>query len=643
MIAKNNSISSLLDELSVSFNSLVSKNEAGAALGPTPLNIYRAASLIYELRHNYSSTTNHHNVNIDPLEQSFDTLLSSLDDAYLSNVILKDINAAFDDLTEQAMASLHELTMHPNVRKHKECVEKDLSNGLNAMKALNIIYHGHIERKRSHASGSSPKKGEETNAMRCCRLGFSSNLCSHIAFLYDVVCQANASLSADLQDCLLGTLSSLLCHGLIKLHEGNDDDYDEDDAIQSVMTTIQLISTEQGQDSTCLGDLLQWQEEQLKRDNKMRGDNLKTLIETTFSNQVLAQKEYVFQMLQSSPRRTKISQENVTSTTATTVDSKFNQHVKTKNQSGGSYQHRLVSKIHELFPSYGEGYAEAALACYDHDVERTTLALLELQSNPNSSSIHPRLKVLDPKLPSRRKWGKERYDDVDTEEDLEAKEIQKARIKEMQIQQENEAFLLSAAMGGEYNDEYDDQYDGIGEGEDGVGGMDSGLYDADYEAIKAYNKATREIEADRLFWDKSRNTNQRKAKSRDDNKGSHEDDSGDDDGSGVSDNGEKKYRGPEKGKGGRIIGPDGKYLPFPKPRKNGGGNKNNTKTAFASKASSKEGNGQKQILKGGNDTGKESKSSEEMTKLQKRRKNDNKDKIANHHRKERSLKKSAGM
>ena len=35
-------------------------------------------------------------------------------------------------------------------------------------------------------------------------------------------------------------------------------------------------------------------------------------------------------------------------------------------------------------------------------------------------------------------------------------------------------------------------------------------------------------------------------------------------------------------------------------------------------------------------------SAEPLTKIQKRRKNDNKAKISNHHRKERSLKKSAG-
>jgi hypothetical protein len=674
MIAKLNTITSLINDLSISLHSLVSKNEAGAALGPTPLNIYRAASLIYQLRQQHNEPQQHVVTSItkasssssgdgtysaqvpssnisDQLEKAFDTIQSSLGDSYLANVILKDMNAAFRDLAEQAMTSLHELTLHPNVRQNKERVEKDLSNCLNAMKALNIVYCGRDtiaeESKVSHM-----QKGEETNAMRCCRLGFSPNLCSDISFLYDAVCQANSSVSPELQDCLLGTLSCLLCHGLIIPSVSNHDfDLDEDDAIQSVMATIQSVSIEQGQDSTCLGDLIQWQEES-KRVKKI-SYTLKDLIESTFSNQVLAQKEYLFQMLDSSPRTTTSQENNQTHTV--TSKSKSDWHSKKKSSTAsapskvsqsGSYQHRLVSKLRELFPSYGEGYLEAALVCYDHDVERTTLALLELQSNPNSPSIHPRLKVLDPTLPSRRKGGKERYDDKDTEEDLEAREIQRAHMKEMQIQQENEAFLLSAAMGGEYNDEYDDQYDGIGEGEDGVGGMDSGLYDADYEAIKAYNKVARELEADRIFWDEARNTNQRKKTSRDAKNGSEDnkddDDDDDDEGSDGGSGGEKKYRGPDKGKGGRVIGPDGKYLPVPKSRKKVGGNKSSANKTVT-KTSGKDENSQQQVKKGSSHAGKESKTSEEMTKLQKRRKNDNKAKIANHHRKERSLKKSAGM
>lgn len=687
MIAKNNinAITSLINDLSRSLHSLVSKNEAGASLSPTPLNIYRAASLIYQLRRaarreeaaavagggghpkedssapggtgNDVTSLSCSNIISNQVEKAFDTILNSLDDSYLSSVILKDINAAFHNLTERAMTSLHELTLHPNVRKNKECAEKDLSNCLDAMKSLNVLYCG-----RHAVDGDvNDEDDEDTIAMRCCRLGFSPTLCSHIAFLYDAVCQVHSILSPELRDCLLGTLSSLLCHGLIIPSISNCDDNDEDDAIQSVMTTIQLISTEQGQDSTCLGDLLQWQEE-LNLLFQKPSHTLKSLIESTFSDQVLSQKEYVLHMLESSPR-TILSRDNYnashTTTTTTKTESKLDdgQYSKSKSSTSsipnkislsnhnhaqstrGLYQSRLVSKIHELFPSYGEGYLEAALVCYDHDVERTALALVELQSNPNSSSsaIHPRLKALDPKLPSRRKGGKERYDaTMETEEDLEAREIQRAHLKEIQIQQENEAFLLSAAMGGEYNDEYDDQYDGIGEGEDGVGGMDNGLYDADYDAIKAYNKVTRELEADRLFWNENRNTNQQRKKNKgrdgkndgggDDDKDYNDDDENDDGGSGS---GEKKYRGPDKGKGGRIIGPDGKYLPFPKSKKRGG-----DKEASDS---------QTQVKKGGNNGSTSKKTSEEMSKLQKRRKNDNKAKIANHHRKERSLKKSAGM
>lgn len=185
------------------------------------------------------------------------------------------------------------------------------------------------------------------------------------------------------------------------------------------------------------------------------------------------------------------------------------------------------------------------------------------------------------------------------------------------------------------------KYDGIGEGEDGVGGMDTGLYDTDYEAIKAYNKVAREIESDRLFWEDTKNTNQRKeAKKRDLNQSvknldDNYNDAGDDDDDNVHNGADEiKYRGPDKGKGGRIIGPDGKYLPIPKSRKKSGSQ--NRAEGGITKTNGKE-NGN-QVKKQGDG---KSKTSEEMTKIQKRRKNDNKAKIANHHRKERSLKKSA--
>jgi hypothetical protein len=486
-------------------------------------------------------------------------------------------------------------------------------------------------------------------------LGFNPELCYHIVFLYDATTQSNA-FCEEMRNCLLGTLHSLLCFGLIQPSLSKYDD-NEDDAIQYVMDNIQRVFSEQGDDgSTCISDLLQWE----SRSNHVMENGQEmmicNLLDSTFSSQVHAQKEYLFQILSTFRNNSRSflaradPPRNPDEKRSTSKDATDKVPSSSSTMQRVSGTDRLISKLRELFPSYGEGYLEAALACYHQDVERTTSALIELQSNPNNQFIHPRLKVLDPNLPSRRKGGKERYDDFETKEDLEAKEIQKSRMREMQIQRENEAYLLSAAMG-EYNDEYDDQYDGIGEGEDGVGGMDTGLYDADYEAIKTYNRVAREIESDRLFWEETKNTNTRKKKYGDKNTENRnslrgngvgpsflakdemdgfdkqDEEDGDD---------ERKYKGPNKGKGGRIIGPDGKYLPLPKHRKKGGNMKQAEQTD--NENGNTQGKGSNQVKNIGDSKSKTS--ADEMTKLQKRRKNDNKAKIANHHRKERSLKKS---
>jgi len=104
--------------------------------------------------------------------------------------------------------------------------------------------------------------------------------------------------------------------------------------------------------------------------------------------------------------------------------------------------------------------------------------------------------------------------------------------------------------------------------------------------------------------------------------------------------GEKKYRGPDKGKKGRLIGPDGKYLPIQRGGKKGRGG------VGASRDKPSTGRGSR-----GGATGKSNGSTEEsqkeendkdLSKIQKRRKNDNKAKIGNHHRKDRAIKKAAG-
>ncbi len=619
-------VQSLVSDVSMAFDSLNSKNEAGAELPPSPLNIYKSASLLYQINRNGGGGTDSLNHAMVKLNQVFESILSSMEDEYMSKVILYDINAAFDDLIEKAKYSLDQLSSSRNNTRAKAELEQNLSNCFSAMKPLQIIYgHGR--------GGDSQQEHVSTHQQtRCCQLGFSPQLCTQIVFLYDAATQLQGS--TEIQFCILNTLSSLLTHGLMSttLEDSPSKDVSEDDAIQFAMQVVQSMSSDQS--STCLGDVIQWQKDHIKDASY----TLEKSIDSKFGNQVHAQKEYLLLML-SSAKKSVQKEVNVAAAIFTKTSKVAQQNkAKTNTKPKISGLDRLVMQIKDLFPTYGEGYIEAALACYNHDLEQTTAALLEVQSDPTSKSVHPRIRALDSSLPSRRKESKQRYDDDETEEDIEAKRLQKSRLRELEVEQENEAFILAGAMG-EYNDDYDDQYDGVG-GEDDIGGADAGLYDMDYESIKVYNRAAKAMEEDRVFWEENRNTNRRNAKGKPKGNNGKEDDDRDSDGGTV----DRKYRGPDKGKGGRLIGPDGRYLPYPK-KKNG--DKNQKPAAANDNQSSGVSQNKKYGTKSGgvkdksSADGKKKKDGEEMTKIQKRRKNDNKAKIGNHHRKERALKKSA--
>jgi hypothetical protein len=240
------------------------------------------------------------------------------------------------------------------------------------------------------------------------------------------------------------------------------------------------------------------------------------------------------------------------------------------------------------------------------------------------------------------------------------------------------------------DDDYDDQYDGIGDDggvAGGIGGLDDGLYDVDVhnvhkrhdnsgsssrggakneqEAWRRYNAVVKDIVADAKFWEGDRNTN------RDGGGGgrhgggavmnsSPRDDAGEYDiGGGDEDGGETRYRGPDKGKGGRLIGPDGKYLPIKRGGQrgrgvpavgvagDGGGNPGrgagNRRGGRGDVGGGGRGRGGGSDTKGGGSDGDRNEGdAADLSKVQKRRKNDNKAKIGNHHRKDRATKKASG-
>lgn len=206
--------------------------------------------------------------------------------------------------------------------------------------------------------------------------------------------------------------------------------------------------------------------------------------------------------------------------------------------------------------------------------------------------------------------------------------------------------------------------------------MDQGLYDVDVHNVhqkydrggakneqemwRKYNRLIKDVDAESAFWEENRNLNRapgsRPGKQK--QKSVASDDEYDD----AGEDGEgKKYRGPDKGKGGRRIGPDGKYLPIKRGGKKGksggdggnGGGDNNAGNNNAGRGAGRGGRGgQGGRGRGGGGRGgrgsgakgdsKNTATEADMSKVQKRRKNDNKAKIGNHHRKDRATKKASG-
>ncbi len=603
----------------------------------------------------------------DTITIAFHNLLTNLDEKYLSRVVFPELYSAFGTVLEN---SFYNDTLKARIT-NKFDDSKDVQGFQLVLSSLGPIWgicHGMMIKDNNNNNNNNKKDGVEL-----LQHAFDKSFCFQLAKLYDtllVECNFispihehttnhthdndgnmnSSEISAvvkDLLECILNILSSLLLHGFIYSKQTTMD-IREDDKIQQIMEVLQGMTEQASTTSYCLGDLQLWQKTKERGENISASSRYNTsfaeVIQSMFTNDVQAQKEYLSLVLKSAPTspssfQQKSELENQSSSNVKNNQGLSKQKESQQNQRKQSALDRLIQQVHQILPHLGKGYIEAALACYNHNLEETTNALME--GEINSSSLHPRLRALDKSLPERRKESRDTYDsfgsmmnkkDMNKEEE-EAREIQRERIRQMVAAEEDEAYKLGVAMASndaEYNDDYDDQYDGLG---DGIGGADSGLYDADFESIKTYNRVAKDIEADRLFWEENRNTNRRGGGMKGGNKKQpitkENDDDYDDvenDGEGEGISKEKAFRGPDKGKGGRIIGPDGKYLPHPKHRKKGGKGNNQNKDDDTKQKKD----------------GQDGKSQSELSKIQKRRKNDNKAKIGNHHRKERALKKGGG-
>jgi len=269
-----------------------------------------------------------------------------------------------------------------------------------------------------------------------------------------------------------------------------------------------------------------------------------------------------------------------------------------------------IDQIKQIMPHFGEGYIELALECYGWNVDTVLSKLLD----DNKTTLHPRLQACNVNLP---RWNQQEEASLVISGDEEMKKIQLRYVKAIEDQEEKDAYILER-IGGEvcddgYNDGYDDQYDDIvGAGD--VSGPSSMI--DDYDVIRRYNTLRRSDEIHEKFWNEIRNENrQRQVNENTDEDGEPV---GEEPSEDLEESTSQKKWGPNKSKGGRVIGPDGKYLDKKM--------KTNVSTTTTGPSSATQ----------------KISSAEPLTKIQKRRKNDNKAKISNHHRKERSLKKNSG-
>ncbi|KAL3761875.1 hypothetical protein ACHAWU_009040 [Discostella pseudostelligera] len=514
-----------------------------------------------------------------------------------------------------------------------------------------------------------------------------------LAWVHNYLLLSNKKLGDDtlndedeMQRIILRTLSRMLKYGLVNSFGKSEVDMEEQ--LSSIMTVIQNIQSAVGEEDCTLGDMLHLDEDKLGEESFISA--ICSKFEANDSSQP-PQLQYLLDMLKSFPK-SKTLQTKVDTSTSTMQSAEFNA-TSLEPQEPTSLTDIQIAHVKSILPSLGDGFIEEALKCYSHDVERTVEALLILSDEESNATthtaadIHPRLLTIPRNLPRKLREGVDHYSanvnmhrgaTMTKEDGKEHARIQKEYLKRVEQKAEEDAYFMDSVMRmenatktqddmqdvrhnfddnvtttrDEYDDDYDDQYDGIGDDggmAGGIGGLDEGLYDMDIHNIhqrqessigrvkneqdmwRKYNTLVREEEAESRYWQDNQNLNRTTEEGGDGNAA--------------------KYRGPDKGRGGRLIGPDGKYLPVNRGGKKGrgtasaGGGGNAGRGAGAGDKSGGRGRGghgatSKADTNASNSQGNKA---DELSKLQKRRKNDNKAKIGNHHRKDRATKKAAGI
>lgn len=366
---------------------------------------------------------------------------------------------------------------------------------------------------------------------------------------------------------------------------------------ERVLEAIQAMEEES---TDCLRDLQLWQKEHDGPDRRTLESCMEEAAAGSADDEgvALQQREYIYSMLESARRSPASAAQAAAAAAAVHPSSSHNNPTHALSDpkaaaklplaqtSAADELERRIQQVRSILPHLGEGFVETALSMYQGDVETTVSTLL------NDPSQYPTaLRILDPKLPRRKK---ERSAEEAAESAV-ARRLVKERVA-LQEREERERYVallhVTAGEGGpghdggvggeredagvaslfggsgrnEYDDDYDDQYDEV---DVKLGNIDSGFSDNNYtfEQVKMYNQIVREDEAEDSFWEGNRNLNRGNSTTAADRgptsrRGANPRDDDDDDDDAP------QYRGPDKIRGGRIVGPDGKIVRNP-----GGGKK----------------------------------------------------------------------
>lgn len=526
----------LVDELDQLATTRTNSRDRGNAQLPTLPQLYRIGGVLAHL-----DSSDIQNQEIASVRDAYQQLALSLPRSYFGRCF---------NLIQKAMQTLTNRVASATTSAVSSTSNKDIEALFEAVQSL---------------------AGLLAHSPRACQIAYSTELVSTLASIHDQTLRL-ASLSPPSEElqksqrAILRCLSNLFVDGWLStaLEESDKTQGQQEPIEQQVMHALQAME-EQSTDT--LSHLLEWQEqwESPKRQFEHSLREKYNSINGAGSERDSTQLDYVIQMLETA-REDRQRQQQVSVDQPKSSQQKNNTaSIPSKPVSAADELDRRIDQVQQVLPDLGAGFIEAALSYYRGDIETTVSMLLA----GGESDLPPALRVIDRKLPRRQKQSNRSKDDAASA--AEAKQIVKDRValeqqheeekykallyvSQEDKQQQNQSDLVAAAVTHAemmYDDDYDDQYDDV---DGGLGGADSGWYD--FEKVKLYNQAIKDEEADQLYWEQNRNTN-RPANTNGSGDNRKDAPQGEDQG--------KQYRGPDKIKGGRIIGPDGKVV------KNAGG------------------------------------------------------------------------